>query len=399
MTEHDAIEQLAALLDGEDVPDAPSSLGALADLATAVHDHADLMAPTAEFRTSLRAELVAAAAAPPGLVERARTAWANRTAQLRTSARVAVATMTASSLIGSAGVAVAAQQALPGEFLYELKSLTEDARMVLAVDGVAEARLHLAFARERLEELRATTGQLDSDQVAALLAEMDAHSEAGASVLLDGVAFGTADTAEVRRFTAQQRDGLVSMLNDLPLLAWPVAEDSLALLRRLEAIASDVTPRDSSDDATSEQEDGLLDDVEEAAARDAHRDLPLSETVIDDADVELPSLDDGPELSLEELYDSGESRESTTTSDETAQGDSEQASESEPESEQDAEQEPEPLDPTDGLVAPETDTGDDDDNDADRSLDSPTSMERLPVEDITEAVEDAVSADVVSDAV
>ena len=97
MTERDAIDQLAALLDGEDVPGAPSSLGALAELATSVRHHADLMTPSPEFRDALRADLVAVADAPPGLVERARATWAARTAGLRASTRVAVATMTASS--------------------------------------------------------------------------------------------------------------------------------------------------------------------------------------------------------------------------------------------------------------------------------------------------------------
>ncbi len=242
MTEREAIDQLAALLDGASVEDAPQSLGALAQLATSVRDHAEVLAPTAEFRASLRDELLAAADAPPGLAERARLAWAARTAHLRASTRMAVATMTASSMLGTAGVAVAAQDALPGQLLYGLKGLTEDARLALAEDSLAQARLHLAFAQERLDELEALAGELDSDQVVALLAEMDFHSEAGAEALMDGVNAGAIDADELRDFTARQRSRLVGVLDELPLLARPVAEDSLELLRRIEISAAGFLP-------------------------------------------------------------------------------------------------------------------------------------------------------------
>lgn len=377
MTERDAIEQLAALLDGHDAPDAPSSLGALAGLATAVRDHADLVAPTTEFRNSLRAQLVAAADAPPGLVERARTAWTSRTAHLRTSARVAVATMTASSMIGSAGVAVAAQEALPGELLYGLKHLTEDARLLLAVDGVAEARLHLSFARERLEELRSTAGRLDSDEVVALLAEMDAHSRAGVEVLLGGVPSGVADADEVRRFTADQRGGLVAVLNDLPLPAKPVAEDSLELLRRLEITANGTT---TGDRAARDRDDldGLLDDIEAEAAEQAGRDAASSSTIADRTGVDVPLTGEERLLPVEdcdciELPRGADGPDQEPSSaDDAAE---EEAAEEQPE------QEPapgdEPFEPSDGLLDGERDDGDDRGDDKTR-LESPISHEELP---------------------
>lgn len=253
MTERDAIEQLAALLDGDPVPDAPASLGALADLATSVRDHAEVLAPTPEFRAALRQDLLAAADAPPGLAERVRAAWGARTARLRTSTRMAVATMTASSMLGTAGMAVAAQDALPGELLYGVKGLTEDARLALAEDSLAQARLHLSFAQERLEELETLAGRLDSDEVVALLAEMDVHSEAGAEVLMDGVNAGAIDAGELRDFTARQRSRLAGVLAELPLLARPVAEDSLELLRRIEISAAGFVPTVSDCDCS----DGL----------------------------------------------------------------------------------------------------------------------------------------------
>lgn len=241
MTEHDQIEQLAALLDGElDATTVPADLGSLLTLAGHVRDHAEVLAPTPTFRASLREDLLAAAATPPGPLARAREAWSVRTTGLRSSARVAVATMTASSMLGTAGVAVAAQDAVPGDLLYGVKTLTEDARLLLATDDVAQARLHLAFARERLEELQAGSARLGTDDVVRLLAAMDAHSQQGADALLEGVSGGVVDPDELRTFTRLQRDGLVGLFSDLPLLARPVAEDSLELLRRIEVNATGI---------------------------------------------------------------------------------------------------------------------------------------------------------------
>lgn len=384
MSERDAIERLASLLDG-DTSEAPASLGALAGLATAVRDHAELTAPTADFRSALRAELLAAAETPPGLVERARTAWTDRTAHLRTSARVALATMTASSMIGSAGVAVAAQQALPGDPLYGVKHLTEDARLLLAVDGDAEARLHLVFARERLEELRATAGQLDSDRVVALLAEMDAHSEAGAEALLDGVPTGVADADEVRRFTADQRDGLVSVLNDLPLTAKPVAEDSLELLRRLEITASGTVPGGAADRDRTRGLEGLLDDIEADATEQAGRGASSPSATTDRTGVDVALPIDEPPLPIEDCDcielprgtdESSESDGSASSGGDTVEDEDEVADEQ-------PEQEPppreEPLEPSDGLLDGGTDGGTDggEEREDKTQVDSPVATDEL----------------------
>lgn len=242
MNEHDAIEQLAALLDGDiDRAAAPASLASLVTLADTVRDHADVVAPTPEFRASLRQELVAAAEPAPGLVERVAAAWAARTARLRHSARLAVATLTTASMVGSAGVAVAAQQAMPGDVLYGLKDVTEDARILLATNEDARARLHLRFARERLLELQTTADRLSTDGAVALLAEMDGHSQTGAEALIGGSttsAIDPAEVTEVHDFATDQRDGLVALFGNLPLLAKPVAEESLELLRRIQLTVS-----------------------------------------------------------------------------------------------------------------------------------------------------------------
>ncbi len=376
MTERDAIDQLAALLDGQDVPDAPRSLGALVDLATSVRDHAEVVAPTATFRASLRDDLLAAAAAPPGLLERLRLAWAARTARLRTSTRMAIATMTASSMLGTAGVAVAAQDALPGELLYGLKGLTEDARLALAEDALAEARLHLAFAQERLEELETLAGQLDSDEVVALLAEMDFHSEAGAEALIDGANAGAIDGTELRRFTAQQRGRLVGMLDQLPLLARSQAEDSLELLRRIEVSAAGFvpavtdcdcngtnggpggSPADAQSTGTGTSPTGVLTDILGPGEGPA---VPAS-----DCDcIDLPGG-------------------STAREQPTSDGAADDEEPAEPEQEQ------EPFEPEGRL----SDPGTADDGDGSSGASTSTTVEQLPLDPVDETAEDTTGADV-----
>lgn len=391
MTEQDAIDQLAALLDGEaDAAGAPESLGALLTLADTVRDTADVMAPSPEFRASLREQVLAQAEAPPGLVERARAAWTARTAGLRASARVAVATMTASSMIGSAGVAVAAQDALPGELLYGVKGLTEDARLALATSDVAQARLHLAFAQERLEELEAMSGELTTDQVVALLAEMDFHSEAGAEVLIDAVTAGIADTDEINRFTDGQRNRLSGVLNSLPLLAKPVAEDSLELLRRIEVNAAGSNPQAASSSGDSDSASlvcprcGSTTESPEASRRE-----PVS-GLLDSGDratrrvgTEINAPGDGPALpDLEcdciELPGGEDAREPA------ADDEPDEADDAPRDKADEAEEEPEepPFQPEGGFSDP--DSGGDDE----QTIEAPTSLEQLPLEETSEAVED-----------
>ncbi len=246
MNESDAIEQLAALLDGTaDAATAPSSLTALLSLADTVRTESDILAPSLDFRAALRAELVTAGTPQTTLAERLRAGWIARTQNVRSSARVAVAAMTASSMLGTAGMAMAAQQALPGDALYSMKGWTEQVRLMLATDDLAEARLHLAFAAERLEELELGAATLTSDQVVELLRRMDEASKAGADAMLDGAASGAITLDELRDFTDTQRFGLANLLNDLPLLAQHSAEDSLELLRRINVNATgSITPAD-----------------------------------------------------------------------------------------------------------------------------------------------------------
>lgn len=235
--ERDAIEELAQLLDGELSPDeAGAPVRRLATLVATIEGSAGVERPTPATRAALRNQLIAdIQAGEVTAVDRVRGAVWHRTARVRNSARVAVASAVSAGMLGSAGMAAASQQALPGDALYGIKRATESVRMALASGLREEAHVHLALAEERLEELRVGSGELTVDETVDTLARMDVSSLAARDALLQAVADG-ADPAlleELVRFTERQRAGLVDLYDDLPVAAQPFADASLEVLRRI----------------------------------------------------------------------------------------------------------------------------------------------------------------------
>lgn len=229
-----------------------SSADGLAVLAAALAT-LDPPAPRPAFRDELRATLVeeasrslgavAAAASPdrvvadpaphPPLVERVR----HRLETLRRSVAVAAASALGAMTIGGAGVVAAAQHATPGEALYGLKQATETLRLAVAEDEATAGQLHLQLAERRLDEIRTGADRLPGDTVIATLAEMDEHTEQGSDRLLrEYVRTGaTAPLRALSTFVERQRVGLRATLDEMPVDAAPFAQESLALLDRIEA--------------------------------------------------------------------------------------------------------------------------------------------------------------------
>jgi hypothetical protein len=256
VNETDAIEQLATLLDrSTDAGTAPDSLLSLLSLADSMRSEAQIMAPSSDFRSALRAELVAASTVQTTLLARLVAGWTVRTNAIRSSARVAVAALTASSMIGTAGVAMASQESIPGDALYAMKGWTEQVRLMLATDELAGARLHLAFATERLQEIELGAATLTSDQIVDLLRRMDTASQAGADAMLDGAASGATKLDELRSFTGRQRSGLAGLLAHLPLLAQNSVVESLELLLRIDANATGSVALSALDDCDCSEAD------------------------------------------------------------------------------------------------------------------------------------------------
>jgi hypothetical protein len=236
------IEELDALLDGRLAPeDASAASRRLASVATTVLDRDPLPAVElgAERKAAIRQQLLAdIAALPAPVTERAREALLPRMRRATNQARVAVASTMAASMVGTTGVAVAAQEALPGDALYGIKKATESLRLSLAGDQVAAGRLELRFAEARLEEVVA--GSQDqrvpsSEALIDALTEMDVRSLSGAE---DLIRVGERDDRpelfeEVADFTERQASALANAYDGLPSDVKPHAEDSLSVLRRI----------------------------------------------------------------------------------------------------------------------------------------------------------------------
>jgi hypothetical protein len=223
--------QLAEVLDGDlDPADARAEVRALAELAGGVAP--DLPRPVlpADARDRIRERVMAEVHL--GLVDD-RTTAPTRVGR----PRAAVATGLASLLIASGGVAVAAQEALPGDTLYGLKKATESVRVAVAGAPADVSRLELALAAERLQEVRSSNarGDVAASHYVDTLREMDRLTVAG----IDGLTTLSQETddgellLEAARFTDTQFAGLSEIFRDLPVTVRPNAEDSLALLREL----------------------------------------------------------------------------------------------------------------------------------------------------------------------
>lgn len=232
------IEQLAALLDGSRAPnEVGRDVRRLGTLATAVVEHEPFEAVTLSpaNREAMRARLLAD-------IANGATETAPVTAPVREprragsrSFRLGVATGLASAVVGTTGVAFAAQDALPGEALYRVKQATESARLSLAGDVVQHGRLQLQFAEERLDEVSEGRDQLASSRLVTALADMDQRSLEGAEALTAEAARSDDGQllAELDAFTQRQAATLVEIYDDLPAQVRPRAEDSLGMLRRI----------------------------------------------------------------------------------------------------------------------------------------------------------------------
>jgi hypothetical protein len=239
-------EELERLLAGGSVrDDTPADLRRLAMLATTVTEASPVPTPSPQFREALRERLLAAdLQVAPTLPQRIRGRVDDATARWKYSARAAVASALASTMIGTTGVAVAAQAALPGDLLYGVKRGTEAVRLAFAATDVEAGRLNLAFARERLDEITTSATARSQTDLGPVFVDMDEASAAGANHILQAAASGNAVelTEELLDFTEQQRARLLTIVDVLPESLRPAVERSLEVLRRIEvqsAVAMD----------------------------------------------------------------------------------------------------------------------------------------------------------------
>lgn len=236
-------DELAAVLDGRSRA-VPEELAPLVSVATALREERPTAAaPRPEFAAELRALLMAEA-------ERTLSPDAALVLPVRLHGprerRLAVAASVAVLLGGSAGVAAAAQNALPGEALYPLKRGIESAAAGLSVSTAGRGQDLLRQADGRLAEVEGLLAgsPTSSPQVPGTIQDFIEQAQEGAELMLASFE-ETSDPATVvavREFAASS----IEMLQEIARTAPADAQDELAAaamtLKEIDARAAELCP-------------------------------------------------------------------------------------------------------------------------------------------------------------
>lgn len=204
--------------------------------------------PRAEFAAELRTRLMAEAAqvlAPDGLLVLPARTHGRRERRLVAAASAAVL------IGGTAGIAAAAQDALPGDALYPVKRGIERVEAGVSISQAGKGRELLHQANGRLVEV---DGLLAADTVTAArvpsaLRDFTSQAEQGGSLLLDSYQ-QTGDPATVRTVRQFTADG-IGTLQDLARTAPPESQEDLTTaalaLRALDRRATNLCATCASD--------------------------------------------------------------------------------------------------------------------------------------------------------
>ena len=236
-------EEFAALVDGRG-DGADQRHDNLVELVTALRG-TPLVAPRPEFVTDLRAALMAESEVALTTVD-SRLALPAHT-RTRRDRRFAIAAGTVALLGAGSSMAVAAQDALPGDALYPIKRVIEGAQSTLTVDEVAKGEALLANASGRLAEVSALQGRNTPEGIAAMPATLDdfsSQADNAADVLLAEYArTGDRDAVtELRSFTATSMDTLVELSAVLPSSVRTSLEHAAQVLKQIDDRAAAACP-------------------------------------------------------------------------------------------------------------------------------------------------------------
>lgn len=218
-------EEFAAAVDGRGQQSAlRPELRQLVDVVGALRTTAD-STPRPEFSASLRERLMTEAAT--ALVPGAPLALPARRHGTR-ERRLAVAASAFVLVGGTAGMAAAAQNALPGDPLYPLKRGLERAQADLSTSSASKGADLLSQAGGRLAEAEALwTERQDADAFADSIDAFSAQAVEGSALILDSFdeSRDPALVESVRTFAAES----LATLQEIARTAPATAQDELAL--------------------------------------------------------------------------------------------------------------------------------------------------------------------------
>ena len=208
-------------------------------------------APRPDFTLALREQLMAAAdtvllpapdRAPP--TPPASTLPPRRTARDR---RIAAAVGAAAIIGASTSIAVAAQSALPGEMLYPVKRLLENAQTEAHLSEGGKGTSLLSNAADRLAEVTELSRTSDLDEASTIADTLSAFSEqslAASDLLLDDYE-QTGDRSSVEElndFTASSMETLSQLEAVLPPGTREELQYAAQVLSQIDAAASQACP-------------------------------------------------------------------------------------------------------------------------------------------------------------
>lgn len=149
--------------------------------------------------------------------------------------RVAILAGFTAGALALSGISMASGDALPGDPLYAMKRSTESAQLMLAVSDVDRGQAYLNFARTRGREATATRD--DPGKLLPVLGDLDQQTTTGVRLLtaaaLDRHDPGILDAVD--GFVAAQRPALTDLLRTVGAASRPRAQQSLDLLTQIAA--------------------------------------------------------------------------------------------------------------------------------------------------------------------
>lgn len=199
-----------------------------------------------EFVSSLRTQLVAAAEREPARAEQALAVRLTPRQRRGSRERRLAAVIGGFAVVSATGsMAMASQDALPGDVLYPVKRAIENAQTNLQPDGAAKADALISHAEARLDELQSLVARdRSADEVNATLQDFtDQARQASEFALDDYTATGKADRiADLRAFAGDSMDALAALGPVVPSDSRSLLITATQTIRQIDAAAWEACP-------------------------------------------------------------------------------------------------------------------------------------------------------------
>lgn len=199
-----------------------------------------------EFVSSLRTQLVAAAEREPARAEQDLAVRLTPRQRRGSRERRLAAVIGGFAVVSATGsMAMASQDALPGDVLYPVKRAIENAQTNLQPDGAAKADALISHAEARLGELRSlVASDRGADEVNATLQDFTDQARQASEFALDDYATtGKSDRiADLRAFASESMDVLAGLGPVVPSDSRSLLITATQTIRQIDAAAWEACP-------------------------------------------------------------------------------------------------------------------------------------------------------------